>query len=123
MCLLEKIKTLITLPKLFLTKMKNIILTILIVVIAGGCSQPGATEQKVLNSELLPRELKGLKIYRVTVDNLGYSYVAVLNNDVNSVTYREGKVTKTMLMVNQTGTTIPVEQILMENDSMIICRK
>jgi len=90
-----------------------------------GCDDRGDTTQSITGNESgLPEELKGLKIYNVSTSGLGYVKVAVLNNEVNSLTYRNGKHDESVIMLKTpTGRTIHVTQISYENDTFIVCRK
>ncbi len=76
--------------------------------------------------ENLPKELKGLKVYTVSIDGgMEFVRVAVLNNQINSVTYPRGKTQETVIMVNQNNQPklIRCEHIISENDSIVVCRK
>ena len=102
-------------------------LSIITLVIFGltSCTDPGTTQLRLNGNESnLPDELKGLKIYSVATDGGHYVKVAILNNQINSTTYRIGKHTQSLLLVNkQDNKLIEVSSVLMENDSLIICRK
>jgi len=94
-----------------------------------SCENPGTTKQRLSGDEsALPAELKGLKVYSVYLPGpdggkgSAAVLVAVLDNQVNSVTYRQGKSQATTIMVNGTSRQISVE-ILSENDSIIVARK
>ena len=90
-----------------------------------ACSPEGTTETRLTGDEnTLPNELKGLKVYDVSLGNGDYVKVAVLNNNTNSTTYRDGKIDKNIIVVDRRSQkVINVEDIIMENDSLIICRK
>jgi len=90
-----------------------------------SCDDAGVTSKRLNGDEQnLPDELKGLKIYSVSTGNLDYVKVAVLDGKINSTTYQVGKVQESTVIVNkQNGKLIEVSQILVENDSMIVCRK
>lgn len=92
-----------------------------------SCSQPGVTSQSLNGTEdELPQELKGLKVYRVSTGSGNYVKVAILNDNINSLTYQNGKLTETVIIVNKNvngSKVIEVKEILMENDSMIVCKK
>lgn len=107
--------------------MKKLITLITIILTITSCSDPGSTRVTLNGNEsTLPDELKGLKVYNVATDNLGYVKVAVLNNQINSTTYTVGKTQQTTLIINNNQTTpkvIQVKNVIMENDSLIICRK
>jgi hypothetical protein len=107
--------------------MKRILMALMVVGLLSSCEPQGTTRLKLTGGEdLLPEELKGLKVYSVAVDNGNYVKVALFNNQVNSVTYQTGKTQTTTIMLNkQTSPSrvIEVESILTENDSIIVCRK
>ena len=102
-------------------------LSIIALAIVGltSCADPGTTQLRLNGNEAnLPDELKGLKIYSVATDGGHYVKVAILNNQINSTTYTVGKHTQSLILVNkQDGKLIEVSSVLMENDSLIICRK
>jgi len=102
-------------------------LSIIALAIIGltSCADPGTTQLRLNGNESnLPDELKGLKIYSVATDGGRYVKVAILNNQINSTTYTVGKHTQSLILVNkQDGKLIEVSSVLMENDSLIICKK
>ena len=60
-----------------------------------GCTK-GKTSQTLQGTEeALPPELKGLKVYNVTDDGMSTIKVAILNNQVNSLTYFKNDATET----------------------------
>ena len=87
--------------------------------------EKGTTTTRLNGDEkTLPNELKGLKVYSVSLGGGNYVKVAVLNNNTNSTTYRDGTIDKTIIVVDKRNQkVINVEDIIMENDSLIICRK
>lgn len=91
----------------------------------SSCDKAGVTSKFLYGDEQdLPEELKGLKVYSVSTGGGTYIKVAILNGDLNSTTYVEGKTTETTIILNkQNGKQIKVSQILVENDSIILCRK
>lgn len=91
----------------------------------SSCDNAGVTQQRLNGNEQdLPPELKGLKVYSVSVGSGSFVKVAVLDNKVNSTAYQVGKVQESLIVVdNSTGKQIKVSQILSENDSVIVCRK
>ena len=102
-------------------KQITIALTTLITI---SCQQPGTTSMLLNDHTNLPNELKGLKIYEVSVGNGRYVKVAVLNNTLNSLSYIDGKVDKSVMLVNkESNKVVSVSAVLMENDSLIICKK
>jgi len=71
-----------------------------------------------------PPELKGLKIYTVGTSTGFDVKVAVLNNEINSVTYSEGKTHETTIIINgNKERVIHAKEILSENDSIIVIKK
>lgn len=90
-----------------------------------GCEDKGVTQQWLSGEESnLPKELKGLKVYRVSCGEGDYVKVGVLNNDVVSTTYQDGKAQKSIIMVNNgTQRTINIESIISENDSIMVIKK
>jgi hypothetical protein len=101
------------------------LLSILGITILTACSPEGTTTIRLSGDEnTLPNELKGLKVYDISLGDGNHVKVAVLNNNINSTTYRDGKVNKTIIVVDKRNQkVINVEDIIMENDSLIICRK
>lgn len=97
--------------------------TPIIILLLASCSSN--TRQIYVDQNGMPDELKGLKIYRVPYEGgLSSVKIGVLNNQVVSTTYQQGKHTETIIMVNQPSSkVINVSSILLENDSIIICRK
>jgi hypothetical protein len=109
--------------------MKNLIFKALTFIILSlsltSCEDPGVTDQRLYGTEQnLPEELKGLKVYRVSTGSGDYIKVAILNGEVNSTTYKVGKHTESTIIIDKEGgKIIEVSQVLMENDSLIVCRK
>lgn len=89
-----------------------------------SCEQAGTTSINLYGEEdKLPQELKGMKVYKVYVDGGNYVRVAVLNNQINSLTYPVGKSQQTTILSKETGKLVMVSNIISENDSIIVCRK
>jgi len=103
------------------------IIAMCLVLVVGftSCENKGVVTERLNGDEQsLPEELKGLKIYSVSIGSGNYVKVAVLNGNVNSTTYQVGRFQETTIIVNkQDGKSIEVSQILIENDSIIVCRK
>lgn len=97
----------------------------MLAVVLTSCQDAGVTSKKLTGEEQnLPDELKGLKVYWVSTGNGSGVNVAILNGEVNSTTYMQGKVQGSTIIINkQNGKLIEVSQILVENDSVIVCRK
>jgi hypothetical protein len=107
--------------------MKKLLIIPILAVMFTACDHPGSTSLSLTGEEPgLPPELKGLKVYSVADGNVGYIQVAILNGQVNSTTWSEGKTTQSAIMVNtkaQPSRVIEIESVLMENDSVIMCKK
>lgn len=108
--------------------MKNLklFLTLLIVVLTISCTEKGQSYKKLTGfEENLPPELKGLQVYTVATGSIDYVKVAILKNEINSITYPVGKVTESTILLHGKDNvrTIMVDKILFENDSVVIVRK
>jgi hypothetical protein len=106
-------------------KIVSVALLMMSMISLSSCTESGISTQKLNgNEQNLPDELKGLKVYWVSTGNGGGVNVAILNGQVNSTTYNVGKViTSTIILNKQNGKLIEVSNILIENDSLIVCRK
>jgi len=108
-------------------KFKLFTVLTLIVILFSTCANQGETQQKLYGSEAgLPDELQGLKVYSVGIGGGNIVKVAVLNHEVNSLTYSVGKSTQTTIVVNPNtyeSRTIIAKEILVENDSIVVIRK
>lgn len=103
-----------------------IILIMLSLVLISSCGQGGDSVKYELVDEKLPEQLKGLEIYQVRTSSIGYVNVGVINGKTTtSLTYQNGKTTETMILVDNDSDKrlIQVSEILVENDSIIVCRK
>ena len=99
---------------------------LLLSMLITSCDPAGLTRKELYGTEdSLAPELKGLKVYTVSLKAGGYVRVAVLDNKVNSVTYRDGKIDRTTIVLNSAcgARAINVGQIISENDSIIVARK
>jgi hypothetical protein len=108
--------------------MKRIInsLILLSLLTFSSCEDPGVSNLRLTGFETnLPDELKGLKVYNVSTGSGTWVKVAVLNDKINSTTYTVGKTTETVIYLKKPtkDSLIKISQIVMENDSMILCRK
>lgn len=107
--------------------MKKILLALIAVMVMASCDDNGTTRVKLNGDEsLLPPELKGLKVYSVAIGKNNYVKVAILNGEVNSVTEHVNKRDETTILLNKResqSNVIEIGEIIMENDSMILCRK
>ena len=75
------------------------------------------------NNSRLPEEIKGLKVYKVLIDNYNNRItIAVLDNKVISA--QSGK--QSLMLISGDSTInrqIKVSKIISENDSLIVCKK
>jgi hypothetical protein len=98
-----------------------------VLLLAFSCADPGVTTRELVGDEKeLPEELKGLKIYSVSTGEGSYVKVAIFNNEINSVTYSEGKTTETTIVINKgeyNEKTIYGREILAETKDIIVIRK
>lgn len=103
---------------------KNAIYIASMIIILSSCGVGKTHVELNGNEEQLPPELKGVKIYSIKTGVLSSVEIALLNNNINSITYPYGKSRKSTIIVNkQNGKLIEVTEILIENDSLIVCRK
>ena len=112
--------------------MKNIctiILSLFLLSNLTSCEEAGVSRQETNGNEKdLPEELKGLKVYSVSTGGGSWVKVAILDGKVNSTTYKRnsgGKSTQTTILIDKRNNNkvIEITQVLMENDSIIVCRK
>lgn len=110
--------------------MKTIIKSLIIAIILFsmlGCEDPGVSIKRLTGAEdNLPPELRGLKVYSVSIGDGNWVKVAVLNNNINSLTYSEGKTQTTTIVINQNNQkekVIHARYIISENDSIIVLKK
>jgi hypothetical protein len=89
-----------------------------------GCNPPGHTTQQLQGDEAsLPAALKGLKVYRVAVENGVYAYVGVMDEEVNSITTTGKHGFSTIIVREQQNAEYKVKSIVMENDTLIMFKK
>lgn len=90
-----------------------------------GCQDAGTTSETLTGYEQnLPKELKGLKVYRIADGKGGAVKVAVLDNKINSTTYQQGKLTESVIILDKRSKKlIEVENITVINDTLILCEK
>ena len=105
--------------------MKKILTCLILLCLLTSCEDKGITQQWLSGDEsTLPQELKGLKVYRVSCGEGVYVRVGILNNQVISTTYPDGKVQESIILVNkEVARTINVESIISENDSIVVIKK
>src|ERR1035437_4387076 len=98
---------------------------ILLITILFSCDgEKGKTTQTLNGDEQgLPDELKGMKLYYVSLGNNGSGiYVAKLpNNAINAVSYLQGKTQITTIIIN--NRTIVAKEIIAETADIIVIRK
>lgn len=111
--------------KFKISPLVSLLLCAMFSIIFTSCESAGVTSQKLNGDEQeLPVELKGLKIYSVSTGNGAYVKVAVLDGKINSTTSSVGKFEESTVIVNKRNSNIiTVSQILVENDSLIVCKK
>lgn len=105
--------------------MKKILSILILLFLLTSCEDKGVTSQKLTGDEpTLPTELKGLKVYTVSTGDGSYVKVGILNNQAISTTYKSGKHSQSVILVDkETTTTINVESIISENDSIVVIKK
>ena len=97
-----------------------------ILILAFGlfsCDDGKVKNTEVLDSGNLPESLKNLKVYTIPCVDGTQLKVGVLDGQPISYQYHEGKVIKNTIIVSKPFRQIEIETILMENDSVIVCRK
>jgi hypothetical protein len=101
------------------------VLGLLLIVSMVSCADPGVSSQRLSGNEsTLPDDIKGLKVYRVSLGGGEYVKVAVLDNKINSTTYKVGKHEESIIVLNkETSSLIEVKGVLYENDSIVIFKK
>jgi hypothetical protein len=106
--------------------MKAIIKIVIITTVLffmSGCEDPGVTVKRLNGFEdNLPFELRGLKVYSVSLGEGNWVKVAIIDDKVNSLTYSVGKVQETTIVINN-GNRIVNGTIISENDSIIVIKK
>jgi hypothetical protein len=106
--------------------MKRILLTGLTLLMLSSCEPAGVTSQRTNGNEnSLPEELKGLKVYQVSIGNGDYVQVGLLDGKINSTTYRVGKHTETTIIIgcDDQKRVINAKEIISETDSILVIRK
>ena len=103
----------------------KILIIVLSLFVLLGCDEPGVTSKELTGyEEELPLELRGLKVYTVSTGDMGYVKVAILSNQINSLTYSVGKSTQTTIIVNNGGFDRVIKgTIISETDSIIVIKK
>lgn len=103
-----------------------IIMITAIIIALSGCVKGSATQRLSGDEPALPQELKGLKVYTVHTGGIGEIKVAILNGEVNSLTYPVGKTEETTIVINKghyDERVIEAEEILSETDEIIVIKK
>jgi hypothetical protein len=107
----------------------KLILTLACVVMMASmisCNKGGTKVDLTGYEELLPPELKGLKVYHVKTGALSYVNVAILDSRVNSASYPVGKTQQTTIILDRGSyneRTVVARGVVYENDSILIIRK
>lgn len=106
-------------------KTRFAIIGALILALVISCEDPGVTRNEIQGTEVnLPPELKGLKIYDVSIGAGSSVKVGVLDNEVKGLEYTEGKYNKSVVMISKNkDRVIEIESIISENDSIIVVKK
>lgn len=91
----------------------------------GSCEDPGVTTKELNGYEdQLPFELRGLKVYTVSTGEGSYVKVAILNDQINSLSYSVGKSQATTIIVNNGSRERIIKgTIISETDSIIVIKK
>lgn len=106
--------------------MKKVIFVLVLLVTLMSCERGVTNVTLNGNENSLPQELKGLKVYNVSLGTLSDIKVAVLNGQVNSVTYPVGKTRQTTIIVKSENGNIRMieyKEIISETDEVIVIRK
>jgi hypothetical protein len=110
--------------------MFKLILLSIVLSLLLSCKNPETTKLLMdgKNNPNLPEELKGLKVYKVYLNSGNPIKVAVLNGQIKSVSETSGKVLRqTMVLTKEESKDcvymIPIQDILLENDTIITARK
>jgi hypothetical protein len=105
--------------------MKRLTLLFLLASAFVSCQDAGTAEIRLdgTNNDLLPPELKGLKIYRVHYEG-GSLHVGVTpNGETISTEYRSGKTQKSAILVStNVGKREIAGEIISESDSIIVIK-
>lgn len=106
-------------------KLKFFVVMLLVSILFSSCQDGGNVEEQLTGNEQdLPKELKGLKVYRVSLKGEGFVKIAVLNNNINSTAYQVNKSQENVIILNKnTGKLMQVSEVLLENDSIVVFRK
>jgi hypothetical protein len=91
-----------------------------------SCEDKGITRESLVGNEIqLPPELKGLKIYDVSIGSGSYVKVGILEDKIISTNYQVGKHRQSMIIVDKGGQErkIEFESIISENDSILVIKK
>jgi len=105
--------------------LKTLLIFIISCFLFTSCDDVGTSTKKLHGDELdLPDELKGLKVYDVFIGGENFVKVVILDDKVNSTTHQVGKSQQSNIIINkQNKRMIEVTEILVENDSIIVCKK
>lgn len=102
--------------------MKNLFIILFLTIFAMSCEEipeTGITEVRLNGIENdLPAELKGLKVYSVKLTN--WVKVAVLNDNVNSLTYMDNKRSESVIIMTPDNRVIKADEIISETSDIIV---
>lgn len=107
-------------------KIITLVLYTMLAIVFTSCEDAGVARKRLNGDEQnIPDELKGLKVYSVSTGNGNYVKVGILNDKINSTTYNVGKTDESIIIIDKqrNDKIIKVSEILVENDSIIVCRK
>jgi len=106
--------------------MKKLIPILFLLFLNLGCTDKGITTLSLNgHEENLPADLKGLRVYNVSLGEGEYIKVGVRNNEIKSFNYKEGKYTRTIIIINdkKDTRTIYAKEIISETDSIMVIKK
>jgi hypothetical protein len=107
--------------------MKRLILLFLLASAFVSCQDAGTAEIRLdgTNNDLLPPELKGLKVYKVYCDNSAGSLLVAVMPDRNTIStaYQIGKIQESVIVVSGSEQKREITgEIISESDSVIVIK-
>jgi hypothetical protein len=104
--------------------MKNLLILLMMTFILSSCEEKGSTKMPMTGEEsLLPEELKGLKVYKVSLGGGSWITVAKMENQPITTTYNIGKTQTSTIFIQKENREIEIESIISENDSILVIKK
>jgi hypothetical protein len=105
--------------------MKNLtFVCLLALTLFSSCEDKGVTNVSLIgNEDQLPEELKGLKVYSVSLGEGKWITVAKMDNQPTSATYNVGKTQASTIFIQKENREIEIESIISENDSIMVIKK